>query len=177
MKVLKENHAIKLVIKSTFIAMLMLAFSVGCKAQDKPTFPFQGGIDIMNRFFKDSLTVSPDIIQKKAMGTVIFKFTADDSGVIKNIIICYADDLLLTPPLIDALRKSSHQWIIPNNEKLHDFIITFSVSLNPPATGNTSVAVAYYRFFKQRKPIILTDQIPVGSATLLPTVEVNYDLQ
>jgi hypothetical protein len=130
----------------------------------------------MDRFFKDSLTVSPEIIQKRAAGTVIFKFTADQSGIIKNIIIDYADDILLTPPLIDALRKSSHQWIIPDREKLHDFIITFSVSFSPPVTGNAATAAAYYKFYKQRSPIISSDQVPLGSATLLPTVQVNYDI-
>jgi len=130
----------------------------------------------MNRFFKDSLTVSPEIIQKRATGTVIFKFTANDSGIIKNILVYYADDILLTPPLIDALRKSSHQWIIPDHEKLHDFIITFSVNLNPPPTGNTAVAIAGYHYYKQRSPIVAADQIPVSSATLLPTVVVNYDI-
>jgi hypothetical protein len=116
MKVLKENPAIKLLIKSNLIAILILSLSVRSRAQDKPVFPFQGGITIMQRFFKDSLTVSPGIIQKRAAGTVTFKFTADQSGIIKNIIIYYADDILLTPPLIEALRKSSHQWIIPDNE-------------------------------------------------------------
>jgi len=168
---------IKLFAKSCLIAVAMLLLCGYCKAQDKPLFPYQGGIDIMNRFFKDSLIVSPDIIEKRATGTVIFKFSADRSGIVKNILIYYADDVLLTPPLIEALRKSSHQWIIPDNEKMHDFIITFSVNLNPPATGNTSVAIAGYRYYKKRKPIIASDQIPVASATLLPTVVVNYDIQ
>jgi hypothetical protein len=176
MKVLKENHVINIYKKSSLVAVVMLLIAVCCKAQDKPLFPYQGGIDIMNRFFKDSLIVSPDIIEKRATGTVIFKFSADRSGIVKNILIYYADDVLLTPPLIEALRKSSHQWIIPDNEKMHDFIITFSVNLNPPATGNTSVAIAGYRYYKKRKPIIAADQIPVASATLLPTVVVNYDI-
>jgi hypothetical protein len=176
MKVLKETPAIKLLIKSSLIAILMLSLSVRSQAQDKLIFPFQGGITIMQRFFKDSLTVSPGIIQKRAAGTVTFKFTADQSGIIKNIIIFYADDILLTPPLIEALRKSSHQWIIPDNEKLHDFIITFSVNFNPPVTGNGATAAAYYKFYKQRNPIISSDQVPLGSATLLPTVMVNYDI-
>lgn len=157
--------------------MTALLLSVSCKAQDKPLFPFQGGITIMDRFFKDSLTVTSDITEKRATGTVTFKFSADQSGIVKNILIYYADDILLTPPLIEALRKSSHKWIIPDNEKLHDFIITFSVNLNPPATGGTSVAIASYRYYKKRNPIISADQIPVSSATLLPTVVVNYDIQ
>ena len=176
MKVLKENPAIKQFLKSSLVVVMMLTLSVCCKAQDKVIFPFQGGIDIMNRFFKDSLTVSPGIIQAKATGTVIFKFTADQNGVIKNIIIYYADDVLLTSPLIDALRKSSHQWIIPDHEKLHDFIIVFTVGFNPPIKP-IGVASASYKFYKQRKPIVSSDQIPLGSATLLPTVAVNYDLQ
>lgn len=130
----------------------------------------------MDRFFKDSLTVSPDIIEKRATGTVTFKFSADQSGIVKNILIYYADDILLTPPLIEALRKSSRKWIIPDNEKLHDFIITFSVNFHPPATGNTPVAIAGYRYYKQRSPIVAADQIPVGSSTMLPPVIVNYDI-
>jgi len=171
MKVLKKSPAIKLFIKSGLITILILSLAVRSRAQDKPVFPFQGGITIMNRFFKDSLTVSPEIIQKRAAGTVTFKFTADQSGIIKNILVYYADDILLTPPLIDALRRS-----IPDKEKQHDFIITFSVNFNPPVTGNVATAAAYYKFYKQRSPIISSDQIPLGSATLLPTVMVNYDI-
>jgi len=154
----------------------MLTLSVCCKAQDKIIFPFQGGIDIMNRFFKDSVNISADIIQARATGTVIFKFTADQNGVIKNIIIYYADDVLLASPLIDVLRRSSHQWIIPDKEKQHDFIIAFTVGFNPPAKP-IGVASASYKFYKQRKPIATSDQIPLNSATLLPTIAVNYDIQ
>ena len=81
----------------------------------------------MNRFFKDSLIVSPEIIKEKAAGVAVFKFTADESGTIKKIIIYYADDYVLTPPIIEALKKSNHKWIIPDQEKLHDFIISFVI--------------------------------------------------
>jgi len=156
------------------IAALLIAFN--CRAQEVLNFPFQGGAAIMTRFFKDSLTVSPDIIQKKAVGTAVFKFTADEHGTIKKIIIYYADDYVLVPPIIEALKKSSHKWVIPNHEKLHDFIIQFSVYFNPPATDNAALAKDFYSFYTQRKPILSYNQVPLDDATLLPTVVVTYDL-
>ena len=130
----------------------------------------------MTRFFKDSITVSPEIIQEKATGVAVFKFTADINGNIKKIIIYYADDYVLTPPLIEALKKSTHKWVIPNHEKLHDFIIPFTVYFNPPAVGSKTVAEDIYKFYTQRKPILSFNQVPIDDATLLPTVVVTYDL-
>ena len=99
------------------------------------------------------------------------------SGVIKKIIIYYADDYSLTPPLIAALKKSNHKWVIPDHEKLHDFIIQFNVNFNPPAGDSKSVAEDFYKFYSQRRPILSYNQVPLDDATLLPTVAVNYDLQ
>ena len=177
MKVLKENHAIKTFIKSSLIVIALLSVAVSSKAQEQLTFPFQGGAAIMNRFFTDSLTISPEIIQKRATGTAIFKFTADLNGKVTKIIIYYADDYILTTPLIEALKRSSKQWIIPDNEKQHDFVIPFSINFNPPTTGGAEAAQQAYKFYKQRHPILSTNQIPIATATLLPTVVINYDLK
>jgi hypothetical protein len=145
-------------------------------AQAQLAFPFQGGKDILTRFFKDSLVVSDEIIQKKATGLVIFKFTADEKGGITKIIIYYADDAVLVPPIIDALKKSNHKWIIPDHEKFNDFILPVSFSFNPPAPGTKGVQKAVYEFNLKRKPIFSTDQIPLDLATLLPTIMINYDI-
>jgi len=128
----------------------------------------------MTRFFKDSLTVTPQIMQTKATGTAVIKFTADEYGVIKKIIIYYADDLSLTEPIIAALRRSNHKWIIPAHEKFHDFIIPFSINFIPPATGSIATQKAAYEYYKHRKPVLAYDQVPLETATLLPTVVINY---
>src|SRR3954463_8737020 len=116
----------------SIIALLLCSY---CMAQQQLAFPFQGGKDVMTRFFKDSLTVSKDIIRKRATGMAIFKFTADDKGNLSKIVVYYADDLLLTQPIIEALKKSNRKWIIPAREKFHDFIIPFSIRLTAPVTG------------------------------------------
>lgn len=176
MKAQKETHENKFFIKSITIAALFLLTSICCKAQEQLVFPFQGGVTIMNRFFKDSLTVSPEIIQKKATGTVVLKFTADPNGNVKKIIIYYADDYALTTPVIAALKKSNHKWIIPDHEKLHDFIISFTVNFNPPAIENTALAKEVYSYYKHRHPIVSVNQVPIDDVTLLPTVQVDYEL-
>jgi len=175
MKVQKEIHGNKF-IKSAVIIALLLLTSGFAKAQDQLIFPFQGGVTIMNRFFKDSLTVSQDIVQKRATGNVVVKFTADVNGNIKKIIIYYADDYALTMPVIEAIKKSNHKWIIPDHEKLHDFIISFSINFNPPANENMALAKEVYNYYKQRHPIVSVNQVPIDDVTLLPTVAVNYDL-
>jgi len=163
--------------KKLIIVTLLLS-SLYCKAQQgELSFPFQGGSPIMTRFFKDSLTVSPEIIAKKATGMAVLKFTADLSGNVQKIVIYYADDYLLTVPVIEALKKSTHKWIIPDNEKFHDFIIPFSINFNKPASNVAQVQKSAYEFYKVRKPITAVDQIPLNSATLLPTVIVQYDIK
>jgi len=146
-------------------------------AQEDLSFPFQGGSTIMTRFFNDNVVASPDIIANKATGMAIFKFTADDAGSISKIVVYYADDLILTPPIIEALKKSNHKWIIPNHEKFHDFIIPFNIGFNIPLTGNGAVEKAYYDFYLHRKPMQSVDQIPLNEATLLPAVVIKYELQ
>jgi hypothetical protein len=161
--------------KLIIFALLLSSFCAN--AQEDLAFPFQGGNPIMTLFFKDNLIVSQDIINKKAAGVAVIKFTADINGNIQKLVIYYADDYLLTIPAIEALKKSSKKWIIPNKEKFHDFIIPFSISFNDPPTGVADVQKAAYDFYKKRRPIVANDQIPLNAATLLPTVVVKYDIQ
>ncbi|WP_428328270.1 hypothetical protein [Mucilaginibacter sp.] len=163
--------------KKIILSAAALLLSVCCMAQEQLAFPFQGGKDIMTRFFKENLAASPEIIQKKATGTVIFKFTADIKGTITKIVIYYADDAVLVPPIIEALKKSNHKWIIPDHEKSNDFILAFSYSFNAPETQSAELRKAVYDYITNRKPIFSTDQIPLNLATLLPTVMINYDVQ
>ena len=72
--------------KAALLIGILLSSFYGM-AQRKLAFPFQGGRDIMTRFFNDSLKVSPAIIREKASGLVMFKFTADQKGKINKIII------------------------------------------------------------------------------------------
>jgi len=162
--------------KKILISLTAILLSVHCIAQEQLAFPFQGGKDVMTSFFKDSLTVSPDIIQKKATGVVILKFTADQKGGITKLIVYYADDALLIPPVIDVIKKSNHKWIIPDHEKFHDFILPFSVNFNPPVTPVKSLNKAVYDYYRGKKPIATSNQVPLDEVTLLPTVMVNYDI-
>jgi hypothetical protein len=163
--------------KFLIIAALIIS-STYCKAQEGAlAFPFQGGSPVMTRFFKDSVIVSPEIIQKKATGMAVIKFTADISGNVQKIVIYYADDYLLTLPIIEGLKKSTKKWIIPNKEKFHDFIIPFSINFRNPETGLAEVQKAAYDFYKNRRSITANDQIPLNSATLLPTVIIKYNIK
>lgn len=161
--------------KIILIATLLLTAGF-VKAQETLAFPFQGGKDAMKHFFKDSVIVPQPLVKSKASGTAVFKFTADESGVIKKIIIYYADDISLTQPLIEALKHSNKKWVIPNHEKVHDFIIPFSINFNPPALANSALNKAVYNFYIHRKPVVAYDQVPLDEATLLPAVSINYDL-
>lgn len=163
--------------KKFLIIAVVLLSSVYCKAQEGDlAFPFQGGSPVMTRFFKDSIQVGADVIGKKATGTAVIKFTADISGNISRIVIYYTDDYILALPVIDALKKSTKKWIIPNKEKYHDFIIPFSIGYLSPSTGLAAVQKAAYEFYTKRRPIVSKDQIPLNSATLLPAVVVEYKL-
>jgi hypothetical protein len=162
--------------KRIILITISLFLSIYCMAQQQLAFPFQGGSQAMTQFFKDSITVSREIIKSKANGTVIFKFTADEKGEIKKLVIYYADDAILAPPLIEALKKSNHKWVVPDNEKFHDFIISFAIGFTPPAAGSPSPQKALYNFYQKRKPILSTNQVPLDNVTLLPAVVVNYNL-
>ena len=160
--------------KKTFLFIFTILLSGYCMAQAELSFPFQGGKDVMTRFFKDSLTVSQQIIAKKATGTAIFKFTADENGTIKKVIIYYADDLVLAEPAIEALKKSNHKWIIPDHEKVHDFIVPFVFTFTPPAVSSAALQRSVYDFYRSRKPVLTSNQVPLDLATLLPAITVNY---
>jgi hypothetical protein len=160
----------------TFVALLLGTLGAKAQAQDDLPFPFKGGNTAMSTFFRDSLTVTPEIAQKKATGTVVMKFTADALGKISRVIIYYADDYALTAPVIEALKKSTHQWVIPANEKLHDFILPFTIYFNLPANPTPELMSSFYKFYAQRKQILSLNQVPINTATLLPTVVVTYDV-
>lgn len=163
--------------KTLLFATIALLLSVSSMAQQQLSFPFQGGSTIMTRFFKDSLNVSPEIVKARATGMVVFKFSADDKGVIKNLVVYYADDAILVPPVIEALKRSSTKWIIPDKEKVHDFILPFSIRFNTPLTTSAFDEKAVYNYSVKKRPIVSTDQVPLNQATLLPTVNVRYDLR
>ena len=162
--------------KKILLLAVALIISSYCIAQQQLAFPFQGGSDAMKQFFKDSLTVSPEIIKSKATGTVVFKFSADQKGTIQKLVIYYADDAVLAPPLIEVLKKSNHRWVVPDNEKSHDFILSFAVSFNPPAPATRSPQKAVYNFYLKKKPILSTNQVPLDNVTLLPAIDVRYSI-
>src|ERR1700761_6891758 len=163
--------------KRTYLLIAALFLTTCCFAQEEElSFPFQGGHKIMDRFFRDSTMFSSTVKTMKASGMAIFKFSADDKGVISKIVIYYVDDLVLTEPILNALKKSTKKWIIPNHEKIHDFILPFNVSFNIPTTGNSAVQADYYNFYLHKKAFTSPDQIPMDEATLLPPVFLKYDL-
>jgi hypothetical protein len=159
--------------KRILLSAIIILSAFSCMAQEELAYPFQGGKDVMTRFFKDSLVVSPEIKQQNATGNVIVKFTADIKGTVTKIIIYYADDAVFVPAIADVLKKSNHKWIIPDKEKLHDFLISFNFNFKG---ANTEIRKAYYDYYKNRKPIVANNQIPLDEATLLPPVIVNYGL-
>ncbi len=162
--------------KKITLSIIALLLSSYCMAQQDVAFPFQGGQTIMAKFFKDSVIVSKEIIRKRATGMAIFKFTADDKGNLSKIVVYYADDLLLTQPIIEALKKSNRKWIIPDREKFHDFIIPFSIRLKPPITGLAEVQKTHLDTYKSNIPLISADQIPLNEASLLPAIVIKYDV-
>jgi len=159
------------------ILIIAVFASVQSFAQEKLAFPFQGGNKVMMQFFKDSLKVSPQIVQAKATGLVIFKFSADEKGDIKNLVIYYADDAILAGPAVEALKKSDHKWIIPDNEKLHDFVLPFLIKFNATQDDNMETQRALHYFYAKRKPIVTKDQVPLNLTTLLPEIVVTYNAE
>ncbi len=159
------------------LLIITLFISMHCMAQQQLAFPFQGGSKVMMQFFKDSLKVSAPIMRAKATGMVIFKFSADEKGNIKNLVIYYADDAILAPPAIEALKKSTKKWIIPDNEKLHDFILPFLIRFDSPDSANKDTQNQQLNFFAKRTPILSHDQIPLNLTTLLPAIVVNYNAE
>src|ERR1700743_2960283 len=121
--------------KKLFTLFAAVMISGMAMAQKELAFPFQGGQQVMTDFFKNNFSPSADIKQQDAVGTVILKFTADQKGVIKKVIVYYADDFVLAQPAADLLKKTDHKWIVPDGEKLHDFILPFTISFNVPANA------------------------------------------
>jgi hypothetical protein len=157
-----------------FIAFILLSFYG--MAQKKSPFPFRGGKEHMLEFLKDSLVVSPQIMKEKATGTVTFKFTSDQLGNVTKMVLYYADDAVLVQPVIDILKKSNRKWVLPDDVKVNDYLITFTFNFNPPATPNRELQKEVYNYISNRKPIIFANQAVLDLTTLLPTIVINYDL-
>ena len=150
------------------IATLSFSFAM---AQAEMDFPFQGGNRVMNDFFATNLTVTDLIKQKAASGVVVMKFTSDEKGSIIKMVVYYADDVILTQPIIAALKATDGKWIIPAKQKFYDFLIPFAINIDAPTAKATKAMLAYYN---SRTPIVATDQIPLNLVSLLPTVQVKY---
>jgi len=152
--------------------LLTAAYS---RAQQTMAFPFQGGKDVMMDFFKKNVVIPEELKKTKATGTAVLKFTADPKGAIKKIVVYYADDYTIAVPFIDALKKSDRKWIIPDDEKLHDFVISFTVNLIMP-DGKASAATQkqVYDSYRQRKPIWASNPVPLDMTTLLPAIITTY---
>lgn len=162
--------------KKTLLLFAATLFTITCFAQQELAFPFQGGKEVMNNFFKEHVDVTTELAKKRAAGNAIFKFTSDTTGTIKKIIIYYADDVTLVQPLIDALKKSDGKWIIPFRTKTHDFIIPFSINFTHPTVASPALQKAVYDFQRKRQPVLSTDQVPLDMVSLLPTVVINYQI-
>ncbi|MGN6177558.1 MAG: hypothetical protein ACTHNW_00140 [Mucilaginibacter sp.] len=176
MKVQNANPKNRSYIKSALLIIALLFVSVCGKAQNDP-FPFKAGSEAMAKFFRDSIAISPDMMARKATGTVVLKFSADADGGISRMIVYYADDVSLVQPVIDAVHKSNHQWQIPANHKLYDYLISFTVSFNLPDSTSTELKEKFYKFYSQRRQITANNEVPLGQVTLLPNVVVKYDVQ
>jgi hypothetical protein len=162
--------------KKVFLFLALVSLSLGAVAQKKTPFPFKGGREHMTNFFKDSLIVPQSIIDKKAYGIVVFKFTADPLGRVSKMMVYYADDLILVQPAVDAIKRSNRRWTIPAGEMSNDYMITFSFNFNPPAAPSADLQGAIYDYNINRRPIPFTNESLLDNCILLPTVVVNYDI-
>ncbi|WP_448701014.1 hypothetical protein ACFGVR_02905 [Mucilaginibacter sp. AW1-3] len=167
--------------KKVFMLLAAITISGMAIAQQKETpkkelpQPFKGGNEAYIQFFKDSLQVSPEIINARASGTAVFKFTSDAKGNISKIVVYYADDYLIAQPAIEALKKTNGKWVIPADLKFYDFVIPFTINFIPSNANRLLTQKTMYTYYAGRKPIVATNQIPLNIATLLPTVVVNYE--
>ncbi len=130
----------------------------------------------MMNFFKDSLIVPQHLIDRRATGVVVFKFSADALGRVSKIVLYYADDAVLAQPAADALKLSSGKWDIPVGTASNDYLITFSFSFIPPAAAGVDLVNAVYDYTVNHKPITFPNQFLADYCILLPTVTVNYDI-
>ncbi len=131
----------------------------------------------MQKFFRDGVVISPDLQAKKANGTVVVKFSADVNGGISRVVVYYADDLTIAEPVIQALYKTRGQWVIPGNRMRGDFLISFTINFNLPASPSPELKDQLYTSYAQRRPVTASNEIPLGQVTLLPNVVVTYDVQ
>lgn len=175
MKVQNANRKRNNFIKYTWCVIALLLISVCGKAQNQSPFPYKQGSEAMMKFFKDTLVVSPDLVARKITGTVVLKFSADANGTISRIVVYYADDVSLAQPVIDALKKTNHQWNIPANNKLYDYLLSFTINYNMPDSSNADLKDQIYKALAQRKQITATNEVPLGPVTLLPNVVVTYE--
>jgi len=136
--------------------------------------PFKGGIDSMQLFFKDHFFVTPQIKQAKASGLAIFKITVEVKGMIESIVVYYADDVQLTQPAIDALKRTNGKWVIPKSVKAYDFIIPFAINYKPEGGLKPAAMKAILDYYEHRKPLTAPDQVPLNYATMLPTINIDY---
>lgn len=162
--------------KKIALSIVALLISISCFAQQQLAFPFKGGKDKMTRFFKDSLAVSKGIINRKITGVVMFKFTADDKGDVSKTIIYYADDAVLAIPVIEAIKKTSGQWVIPAGEKTHDFLMPVYIRYNLPENDEPDLQKAALTNYRNKHPIFTNNQLPLDMATLLPAVTISYNV-
>ena len=158
------------------LSALLVITSLSCMAQQSP-FPFQGGKTAMNKFFRDSLVIPPNITGKRATGSVMLKFTANGDGKLSKIIVYYADDARLAGPVVAALKLTANKWELPGQENSHDYIISFIYKFNPPGDDNPDLEKALLDYYTKRKPIIANNQVPLDAVTLLPAVVLTYDIQ
>jgi hypothetical protein len=157
-----------------FLAAILLT-AVCSRAQQGMAFPFQGGKDVMMDYFKKNVVIPENLKMRKATGTAVLKFTADTKGAIQKIVVYYADDYIIAMPFIQALQKSDRKWIIPDDEKLHDFVISFTVNFEMPAGKATAATQKQvYDSYRQRRPVWASNPVPLGISTLLPAIITTY---
>jgi len=157
--------------KKLILSLIALISFTCVMAQAEMDSPFQGGNEVMDRYFSDSLKVTDLIKQKAASGVVVMKFTSDTKGSIIKMVVYYADDIILTEPVIKALRGTKGKWVIPAKQKTYDFLIPFAINIDHPTS---KASKAMLQFYNTKKPIVATDQIPLNTVSLLPTVQVSY---
>jgi len=161
--------------KRFIIVSVLLLSALYSRAQQGMAFPFQGGKEVMMDFFKKNVVIPEELQKRKATGTAVLKFSADEKGVIQKIVVYYADDYIVALPFIEALRKSSNKWVIPDGEKLHDFLISCTINLALPANqASPTEQKQIYEAYKKRQPVWASNPIPLDMTSLLPAIITSY---